>query len=82
MRMFASRRGVFVALIAMFVSRVCVLLRLFVLAKIVMVCGLMMMMRGCVMIRGGLMMVITRRMLRGLCHGVIPPQPASKNGAG
>ena len=82
MRMFASGRGVLVALLAMFVSRVGVLLRLFVFSKIVMVCGLMMMMRGCVMIRSGLMMVITRRVLRGLCHGIFLRNRFSKMYAG
>jgi hypothetical protein len=57
----------------MFVSRFGVLLRLFVLAKIMMMGGLMMMMRGRVVTSGGLMMMLTGRMLRGLCHGAVPP---------
>ena len=52
----------------MFVSRVGVLLRLFVLAEIVMMGGLMMMMGGCVVMSRRLMMVLAGRMLRGLCH--------------
>ena len=62
-----------VSLLAMFVSRFSVLLRLFVLAKIMMMGGLMMMMRGSVVVSGGLMMVVTGRMLWGLCHGVFLP---------
>ena len=52
----------------MFVSRVGVLLPLFVLAEIVMMGGLMMMMCGCVVMSRRLMMMLTGRMLRGLCH--------------
>jgi hypothetical protein len=55
--MFASGRGVLVSLLAMFVSRVSVLLRLFVLAEIMVMGGLMMMMRGGVVIRSSLMMM-------------------------
>ena len=63
----------FVSELAMFVSRGCVFLRLFVLAKIVVVGCLMMMMCGRVVMRGRLMMVLTGRMLLGLCHGAVPP---------
>ena len=77
MRMFVGGRGMLVCLLAMFVSRVGVLLRLFVLTKIMMVGGLMMM-RGSVVMSGGLMMMLTCRMLRGLCHGVVPPNRSRK----
>ena len=50
--------------LAMFVSRGCVLLGLFVLTLIVMMGRLMVMMRGGVMMRGRLMVRLTRRMLR------------------
>jgi hypothetical protein len=52
----------FLSLFAMCVSRVGVLLRLLVFAKIVMMGGLMMMVGGGVMMRGSLMMVIARWM--------------------
>ena len=52
----------------MFVSRVGVLLPLFVFADIVMMGGLMMMMGGCVVMSRRLMMMLTGRMLRRLCH--------------
>jgi hypothetical protein len=71
--MFVGGRGVLVPLLAMFVSRFCVLLRLFVLAEVMMMGGLMMMMGGSVVISCGLMMVLTCRMLWGLCHGGVPP---------
>jgi hypothetical protein len=61
----------------MFVGRVGVILRLFVLAKIMMMGGLMMMMGCGVMMSGGLMMMLTGRML-GLCHGAIPPNRSWK----
>ena len=70
--MFVRRRCVLMSLLAMFVGRVGVILRLFVLAKIMMMGGLMMMMGCGVMMSGGLMMMLTGRML-GLCHGAIPP---------
>jgi predicted MFS family arabinose efflux permease len=44
-----------------------------VLAKIVMMGGLMMMVGGGVVMSRGLMMMLTGRMLRGLCHGAFPP---------
>ena len=59
-----------VCLLAMLVSRFGVLLRLFVLAEIMMMGGLMTMMGGCVVMSGCPMMMLTGRMLRGLCHGV------------
>ena len=80
--MFASGRGVLVSLLAMFVSRVSVLLRLFVLAEIMVMGGLMMMMRGGVVISGSLMMMLGSRMLWGLCHGAIPPNRSWKIDAG
>jgi hypothetical protein len=67
--MFASGRGVLVSLLAMFVSRFGMPLRVFVLAEVMMMGGLMMMMGGSVVISRGLMMMLTGRMLRGLCHG-------------
>jgi hypothetical protein len=54
----------FVSELAMFVSRGCVFLRLFVLAEIVVMGRLMMMMCGGVMVAGRLVMMLTRRMLR------------------
>jgi hypothetical protein len=77
--MFVGGVRVFVPRFAMFVGRLGVLLRLFVLAEIVMMGGLMMVMgRGMVM-SGGLMMMLNGRMLRRLCHAVVPPKPASEN---
>ena len=80
--MFASGRGVLVSLLAMFVSRFRVPLRLFVFAEVMMMGGLMMMMCGSVMISGGLMMMLTCRMLRGLCHGAFLPTGLGKMDAG
>ena len=78
MRVFVGGRGMLVSLLAMFVSCVGVLLRLFVFAEIMMMGGLVMMMRRCVVLSGSLVMVLTGRMLRGLCHGAIPPNQPSK----
>jgi hypothetical protein len=64
MRMTVGSRAMFVTELAMFVSRGCVLLRLFVLTKIVVMGRLMMMMCGSVMVSGRLVMMLTRRMLR------------------
>jgi hypothetical protein len=75
--MFVRGRCVLMSLLAMFVGRVGVILRLFVLAKIMMMGGLMMMMGCGVMMSGGLMMMLTSRML-GLCHGAIPPNRSWK----
>ena len=80
--MFVGGRGVLVSLLAMFVSRFRVPLRLFVLAEVMMMGGLMMMMRGSVMISGGLMMMLAGRMLRGLCHGASLPTGLGKMDAG
>lgn len=80
--MFASGRGVLVSLLAMFVGRFRVPLRLFVFAEVMMMGGLMMMMCGSVMISGGLMMMLTCRMLRGLCHGAFLPTGLGKMDAG
>jgi hypothetical protein len=71
--MFVGRRGVLVSLLAVLVSRFGVLLRLFVLAEVVMMGGLMMMMGRGVVMCGGLMMMLAGCMLRGLCHGASPP---------
>ena len=61
--MFVSGRGVRVGLLAMFVSRFGVLLRLLVLANFMMMGGLMMMMGGGVVMSGRLQMMLARRML-------------------
>jgi hypothetical protein len=65
-----------VSLLAMFVSRFSVILRLFLLAKIMMKGSLMMMRRRMVM-SGSLMMTLTGGMLR-FCHGAIPPNRSCK----
>jgi hypothetical protein len=62
--MFVGGRGVLVSLLTVLVSRFGVLLRLFVLAEIVMMGGLMMMMGRGVVMCGGLMMMLAGRMLR------------------
>jgi hypothetical protein len=62
--MTVGSRGEFVGELAMFESRSCVLLRLFVLAEIVMMGRLMVMMRGGVVLSGRLMVMLARRMLR------------------
>jgi hypothetical protein len=77
--MFAGSRGVLVSLLAMLVSRVGVLLRLFVLTKIVMVGGLVMMMGSSMMMRGGLMVMLDTRMPS---HGVFLPNRFLKMDAG
>jgi hypothetical protein len=64
MRMTVGSRAMFVSELAMFESRGCVFLRLFVLAKIVVMGRLMMMVYGGVMVSGRLVMMLTRRMLR------------------
>jgi hypothetical protein len=81
-RMFVGGCRVLMSLFAMFVSRFRVLLRLFVLAKIMMMGSLMMMMCCRVVISGSLMMMLAGRMLRGLCHGAIPPNRSWKTDAG
>jgi hypothetical protein len=80
--MFASGRGVLVSLLAMFVSRFGMSLRVFVLAEVMMMGGLMVMMGGSVVISRGLMMMLTGRMLRGLCHGAFLPTGLGKIDAG
>ena len=57
-------RGEFVTGLAMFVSRGCVLLGVFVLAEIVMMRRLMVMMCGGVVVSGRLMVMLASRMLR------------------
>ena len=80
MRVFVGGRGVLVSLLAMFESCVGVFLRLLVFAQIMMMGGLVMMMRRCVVLSGSLVVVLTGRMHRGLCHGAIPPnQPSQKD---
>ena len=74
--MFASGCGMLVSLLAMFVSRFSVILRLFLLAKIMMKGSLMMMMRRRMVMSGSLMMMLAGRML-GLCH-VASSQPVSE----
>ena len=68
LRMPVGSRGMFVGEFAMFERRSYVLLRLFVLPDIVMMSRLMVMMRGGVVVCGCLMMMLTGRMLRSLCH--------------
>jgi hypothetical protein len=63
-RMFVGSRGMFVGKLAMFESSSGVLLCLFVLAEIVMMGRLMVVMRGGVVVSGGLVVMLTRRMLR------------------
>ena len=75
--MFASGCGMLVSLLAMFVSRFRVILRLFLLAKIMMKGSLMMMMRRSMVMSGSLMMMLTGGMLR-FCHGAIPPYRSCK----
>jgi hypothetical protein len=75
--MFVGGRGVRVTPLAVFESGSRMLLRLFVLTEIVMMGGLMMM-GGGVLMSGSLMVMLTGRMLRGLCHGAIPPNSLSK----
>jgi len=58
----------FVGVFAMFGRRGRVFFRLFVLPNIMMIGRLVMMMRGGVMVSGRRMVVLTRRMLRCLCH--------------
>jgi hypothetical protein len=64
MGMGVGSRGMFVSELAVFVSRGCVLLGLFVLANCVVMLGLMMMMGGSVVVSGREMMMLTRRMFR------------------
>jgi hypothetical protein len=71
--MFVGGRRVLVCLLAMFVSRFGVLFCLFMLGKIMMMGGLMMMVGGGVVMSGCLMMVLAGRMLWRLCHGVLLP---------
>ena len=78
-RMFVGGCRVLVCLLAVFVSRFGVLFRLFVLAKIMMMGGLMMMVGGRVVMSSCLMMMLTGRMLWGLCHGV-SSQPILEDG--
>jgi hypothetical protein len=54
--------------LAMFESRSGVLLRLLVLAEIVMMGCLMVMMSGSVVVSGRLVVMLSRRMFRCLCH--------------
>jgi hypothetical protein len=63
-RMTVGSRGMFVGKLAMFVRRSRMLLRVFVLAEFVMVGRLMVMMRGSVVVSGGVVVMLTRRMLR------------------
>ncbi|MBV9288642.1 MAG: hypothetical protein JO288_12620 [Hyphomicrobiales bacterium] len=63
-----SRGRMLVGSPAVFVRRIGVLLRLFMLAEIVVVGRLMMMMRGGVMVSGGVVMMLARRMLGRFCH--------------
>jgi hypothetical protein len=71
--MFVGCDGVLMCVLVVLVGRFGVLLRLFVLAEIVMMGGLMMVMGRCMVMSGGLMMMLTGGMLRGLCHVAFPP---------
>jgi hypothetical protein len=62
--MTVGSRGMFVGKLAMVESRGGVRLRLFVLAEFVMMGRLMVMMRGSVVVSGGVVVMLTRRMLR------------------
>ena len=62
--MVVGSHGMFVGKLAMFACCGCVLLGVFVLAKIVMMGRLMVMVRGGVMVCGSLVVMFTRRMLR------------------
>src|ERR1700730_5016510 len=66
--MTVGSRGMFVGDLAMFMSRGRVLLRVVVLAEFVMMGRLMVVMSGSVVVSGRLMVMLTRRMLRCLCH--------------
>ena len=68
LRMTLGSRCMFVGVFAMFGRRGRVFFRLFVLPNIMMIGRLVMMMRGGVMVSGRRMVVLTRRMLRCLCH--------------
>jgi hypothetical protein len=70
--MFVGGRAVLVSLLAVLVSHFGVFLRLLVLAKIVMMGGLMMMVGGGVVMSRGLVMMLAGWMLR-LCHCAFPP---------
>ena len=66
--MTVGSRGMFMGTLAMFESRGGVLLRLFVLTEFVMMGRLMVMMCGSVVVSGRLMVMLTCRMFRCLCH--------------
>jgi hypothetical protein len=68
MRMTVGSRGMFVGKLAMLESRSCVILRLLELAEIVMMGRLVVVMRGSVVVSGRQMVMLTRRLLRCLCH--------------
>jgi hypothetical protein len=68
MRMSVGSGGVFVGKLAMFVSRSCVLLGLFVLAERMVMLGLNMVVRGGMVMSGRREMMLTRRMFWCLCH--------------
>jgi hypothetical protein len=77
--MLVGSLGVRVPVLAVFVSRFGALLRLFVLAEIMMMGGLMVVMGGSVMVSGGLMMMLACGVLRGFCHDVFLPNWALKS---
>jgi hypothetical protein len=66
--MTVGSRGMFLGELAMFERRSCVLFRLFVLAEIVKMGRLQVMVRGGVVVSCRLKVMLTRRMLRCLCH--------------
>jgi len=63
-----SSRGVLVSRLAMFMSCSCVLLRIFVLAERVVMCRLVVMVRGGVVVSSRLVMMFLGGMFRCLCH--------------
>jgi hypothetical protein len=67
-----GRSRVLVGKLAVFVSRLGVVLRLLVLTEVVVVRRLMVMMGGGVVMGGGRVVVLAR-LMRRLCHGVILP---------
>jgi hypothetical protein len=68
MRMSVGSRGVFVGVRAVFVSRGCVRLGVFVLADIVKMGRLMVMVSRGVVVSGRLEVMLTSWMFRRLCH--------------
>ena len=74
-RVAVRRRGMFVRMLAVFVSSGRVLLRFVVLASFVMMRCLMVMMRGSVVVACGLVVMVTRGMFWRLCHLCVKSRP-------